>query len=122
MDSDPSRSRCCLRPLVDDDCTWPDCDIFRARQKKSSQPANQKHIKSSDQDCDCIDHTGPHWKHMDNLWRARNRGYLAIVQDESRPLENRELAYFAFCQEEGLRLKEKLLHIKVEETHVQPLG
>lgn len=30
-------------------------------------------------DCDCITHDGPHWLHMDSLYKAKNRQYLNLM-------------------------------------------
>ena len=59
-------------------------------------------------DCGCIIHDGPHWKYEDDLWRTRNNVLLAIALDPERSPRQRELAYYAYCQEETLRLQEKL--------------
>ena len=72
-------------------------------------------MKSSDRDCGCVDHTGPHWMHMDKLWYSRNQVLLAVLRDETKPYHDRELAYFAFCQGEQLRLTEKLAHMQISD-------
>lgn len=47
-------------------------------------------------ECDCLTHTGPHWQHVDQLWKESNRRLL-------------ELSPLGFAREESARLQE-LLH------------
>lgn len=53
-------------------------------------------------DCECLFHEGPHWLHMDEIWREKNRNILAngglsavlaYPREEFRRLEskNREM-------------------------------
>lgn len=50
-----------------------------------------------EQDCSCITHTGPHWLHMQRLWRDKNRELLA---------SGSRLGNMAFVREEEQRLKQ----------------
>lgn len=49
-------------------------------------------------DCDCLTHDGPHWVHMDRVWRAMNQELLSIGTD---------LAIRGFVQEDLARLQIK---------------
>lgn len=52
-----------------------------------------------EKDCDCITHDGPHWLHMDQLWRIRNQQLLDAD------------ALDAFTHAEIERLDEKLANM-----------
>lgn len=71
-------------------------------------------------DCGCLTHDGPHWRHMDALWRERN---LAILERaKALPLETPQdgwrhhLALLAFVQEESRRLHDKAAELEREES------
>lgn len=57
------------------------------------------------QDCSCITHTGPHWLHMNDLWRERNRSLtgLGLYQEEIRRLDEKEQYMISLGIEEIIR-------------------
>jgi hypothetical protein len=60
-------------------------------------------------DCGCITHEGPHWVHMDEQWRERNRTILRRME-EARAAGNHLGAWLAgqgFAGAEARRLEEK---------------
>lgn len=69
-------------------------------------------------DCACATHEGPHWLHMDALWRARNRAILQRMRDALAAGNHWDasLAAFAFAREEECRLAEKALHLRRSPT------
>lgn len=54
-------------------------------------------------DCDCVTHAGPHWLHMDGLWRAMNQ---ALLQPETAR------AWDAFVNEDLARLRVKRIEME----------
>lgn len=60
-------------------------------------------------DCDCITHEGPHYLHMDRLWREQNREHLERLKRdvETNNRADAPLAAQAFALTELARLKEK---------------
>ena len=48
------------------------------------------------QDCECITHSGPHWLHINDMWRNRNSELLhqgnlrAHIEEECRRLAEKE--------------------------------
>jgi len=57
-------------------------------------------------------HPGPHYLYADDLWKKINAGLLTTIEDTSLSIGKREVAYFAFCQEEHQRLAEKLRQMR----------
>lgn len=55
-------------------------------------------------DCGCITHSGPHWLHMDQMWKQANAELKA---------RGTTLALMGFIQEEQARLAEKLQQMTV---------
>jgi hypothetical protein len=75
--------------------------------------------------CNCITHSGPHYLHMDALWKAKNHVLLEQAgryeRDgrASRDVAEVQLYYSVFlatmrlhAQEEMARLNEKLKHVE----------
>ncbi len=60
---------------------------------------NDGRIVPAAKDCDCCTHAGPHWIHMDDAWRARNRQLLQ---------SGTSLGIMGHAQEEQARLRAKL--------------
>ena len=56
-----------------------------------------------ERDCECTNHAGPHWLHVDNLWGKLNKSFRE--RDIKAGVEN---AQSIFEREERLREKEKL--------------
>lgn len=62
------------------------------------------------QDCTCVDHTGPHWLHMDALMRRRNREALerAVKTVESGTCDaqwiDTHLSHFTFMEQRRLAI------------------
>lgn len=54
-------------------------------------------------DCECCTHDGPHWLHMDKIWKSKNRVLLE---------QGTELATLGFIKEEQARLAQKLYEMK----------
>jgi hypothetical protein len=81
-----------------------------------------------ERDCGCLHHEGPHWKHMDALWKQKNHELLVQAgkyEESGRASRDRSESmnlYVAFvsvmrlhAQEELARLKEIELHMSHEE-------
>ena len=60
-------------------------------------------IVTLQKDCECQTHDGPHWLHMDAMYRASNRALLA---------KGTFLAVHGFMIEDSARCKEKLRQFK----------
>lgn len=60
-----------------------------------------------EKDCGCLGHDGPHWLHMNDLWRASNRTLLPIL-DASCPEATWTPLFAAYAEQEHLRLTEWL--------------
>lgn len=66
---------------------------------------------SDEQDCGCLTHTGPHWKHMDRLDRERNQAMLERAQNTKG--WDALLGFMGFIQEEQHRLQEKAYQMRI---------
>lgn len=58
-------------------------------------------------DCGCIGHEGPHWLHMDKLWREMNRKLLDGGDS---------LGMIGFAKEEIARLNELERNLKMSQN------
>lgn len=71
-------------------------------------------------DCGCLTHDGPHWRHMDALWAARNRALLerarTMVVRTPEDYWRCYLALLAFAQVEQRRLADKEAELAREEA------
>ena len=56
-------------------------------------------IVEAEKDCRCVTHEGPHWIHMDDLWKSMNRDML-----QASPR--------GFIAEECARLRQKAYDMK----------
>jgi hypothetical protein len=76
-------------------------------------------------ECNCLHHNGPHWLHMDTLWKEKNHALLEQAMRyerdgrASRDIREITLYYSVFlatmrlhAQEELARLNEKARHVK----------
>ena|SRR6185369_156062 len=63
----------------------------------------------TEKDCECIIHAGPHYLHVDKLWRDNNQQFLERLKQavEQNNYSDAILAKEAFLREELARLKEK---------------
>ncbi len=67
-------------------------------------------IITLEKDCDCLTHDGPHWLHMDRLYKAMNQKHIAgdrITDD---------MCWLAFATTERERLREKAY--EMESRHI----
>lgn len=62
-----------------------------------------------EKDCDCALHAGPHWLHMDRLWRVLNR---QLVSPDGKTEVQRHYGILGFSMEEAVRLDVKLRHMQ----------
>lgn len=60
-------------------------------------------IITLEKDCDCITHEGPHWVHLDRIYKEKNQIILS---------RGGRYSVEAFCQEECARLDEKERQMK----------
>lgn len=75
---------------------------------------------SEEKDCECLTHDGPHWRHMDAIWKEQNR---ELLQQLHRYEQDRNYSMWAatlhcYAQNEQQRLAEKLPHLKRLEAAV----
>lgn len=68
-------------------------------------------------ECGSAEHAGPHWRHMDALWREKNREILRRAHASMAAGNHMDarLALHGFGQEEERRLAEKAAHLRREE-------
>ena len=68
----------------------------------------------SRKDCTCLTHEGPHFLHMDTLWKQKNHELLeqAVRYEESGMYVEALAILRCYDQEELRRLKEKELSLK----------